>query len=237
MPTTSGRIGLGIAAASLVLLAGCGSGAAPSASSTGAAAPPSSSVGVATSSAQPATSTAGSPAVVWPAPADPMDRAVQAGLKPQPKEFLTNHVHAHLDVFVDGTPVTVPAGIGINIDDPAVHRFDEPNGTIAYGGIQLCNEPCISPLHTHDVTGILHTESSSPEPNTLGEFFIEWGVALDASCVATYCSPATTIAIYIDGQLTAGDPRAIKLTDHREIAIVIGTPPPAIPSTADFSAA
>src|SRR4051794_2438514 len=57
-----------------------------------------------------------SAALVWPAPADPMERTVQAGLKPQPKEFLTNHVHAHLDVFVDGTPVRVPSGIGIKID-------------------------------------------------------------------------------------------------------------------------
>jgi hypothetical protein len=31
-----------------------------------------------------------------------MARTVAAGLKPQPKEFLSIHRHAHLDVFVDG---------------------------------------------------------------------------------------------------------------------------------------
>jgi hypothetical protein len=164
-----------------------------------------------------------------------MGLTVKAGLKPQPKEFLTNHVHAHLDVFVDGKPVVVPPGIGIKIDDPAVQSGKLPDGSMNYGGIQLCNEPCISPLHTHDNTGIIHTESASPEPNTLGEFFTEWGVTLDASCVASYCGPATKIAIYVDGVLTPGDPRTIQLTDHREIAIVIGTPPAQIPSTADFS--
>ena len=174
-------------------------------------------------------------ALLWPAPSDPMDRTVQAGLKPQPKEFLTNHVHAHLDVFVDGKPVMVPSGIGIKIDSSAVRRFDEPDGSISYGGIDLCNEACISPLHTHDVSGILHTESASAEPNTLGEFFTEWGVALDPSCVATFCSPTTELGIYVDGELVTEDPRAIQLTDHREIAIVIGTPPPEIPKTADFS--
>jgi len=148
---------------------------------------------------------------------------------------MTNHVHAHLDVFVDGVPVRVPSGIGIKIDDPAVRRFNERDGTTSYGGIEMCNQPCISPLHTHDSTGIIHTESASPEPNTLGEFFTEWGLALDASCVATFCSPTTKIAVYIDGELTTGDPRAIQLTDHREIAIVIGTPPAQIPKTADFS--
>jgi len=62
-------------------------------------------------------------------------------------------------------------------------------------------------------------------------------VTLDGSCVATFCAPATKIAIYIDGQPATGDPRAIELTDRREIAIVIGTPPAQIPKSADFSAA
>jgi hypothetical protein len=207
-----------------VVLVAAGCGATPAKSP----APASASLGA-------ATTPGGATTDLWPAPPDPMERTVQAGLKPQPKEFLTNHVHAHLDVFVDGKAVRVPSGIGIKIDNPAVRRFDEPDGSVSYGGIDLCNEACISPLHTHDVSGILHTESASSEPNTLGEFFTEWGVTLDASCVATFCGPTTEIAIYINGELTAGDPRAIELTDQREIAIVIGTPPPEIPKTADFS--
>jgi hypothetical protein len=163
-----------------------------------------------------------------------MERTVQAGLKPQPKEFLTNHVHAHLDVFVDGKPVTVPSGIGIKIDNPAVRRFDEPDGSVSYGGIELCNEACISPLHTHDVSGIIHTESADPKPNTLGEFFIEWGVELSDTCVGEYCAPET-MALYIGGEPYVGDPRAIELTEKKVIVIVVGTPPAVIPSTADFS--
>jgi len=166
-----------------------------------------------------------------------MGLTVKAGLKPQPREFLAVHVHAHLDVFIDGKPVIVPSGIGIKIDDPAVQVDTLADGSMQYGGIQLCNQPCISPLHTHDITGILHTETADAKPNTLGEFFTEWGVALDASCVATYCRPATTIAIYVDGSPVTGDPRAIELTNQREIAIVIGAPPAQIPKTADFSRA
>src|SRR3954464_4773525 len=106
--------------------------------------------------------------VLSPAPQDPLERTVAAGLKPERKEFLTHHVHAHLDVFVDGKPIAVPAGIGININDPGVQRFtDTPDGSADYGGIKKCRKPCISPLHTHDTTGILHTESSTPKPNTL----------------------------------------------------------------------
>jgi hypothetical protein len=182
-------------------------------------------------------SAAGGGVPVWPAPPDALDRTVAAGLEPETREFLVNHVHAHLDVFVDGERVVVPSAIGINIADPGVRRFDEPDGSVGYGGIQGCNTPCISPLHTHDSSGIIHTESATPEPNTLGEFFVEWGVALSATCVGDYCSPATTIAVYVNGQPYTQDPNAILLTDHTEIAIVIGTPPAQIPSTADFSAA
>ncbi len=182
----------------------------------------------------PSSSTAA--ALAWPAPPDPLDRTVAAGLTPEVKEFLTYHVHAHLDVFVDGKPITVPAGIGINVDDPDVHRFTETDGSLSYGGIELCGNPCISPLHTHDATGILHTESSTPEPNTLGQFFTEWGVRLSGSCVEEYCSPEP-IAIYVNGTPYTQDPGAIGLTDHEEIAVVIGTPPPQIPETADFSEA
>jgi hypothetical protein len=162
---------------------------------------------------------------------------VAAGLKPEVKEFLTFHVHAHVDVFVDGRPLTVPAGIGINIDDPNVRRFtDTPDGSLAYGGITKCRTPCISPLHTHDNTGILHTESATLRPNTLGQFFTEWGVRLSGSCVKDYCSPEP-IAFYVNGKLYPKDPRGIELTDQKEIAVVIGTPPSKIPETADFSMA
>jgi hypothetical protein len=130
----------------------------------------------------------------------------------------------------------VPAGIGIAIDDPAVKKFNLPDGTVGYGGIQLCNEPCISPLHTHDQSGILHTESADAKPNTLGELFIEWGVPLSATCVGDPCAPGP-VAVYVNGQKQTGDPGAIELTDQTEIAIVLGTPPPEIPSTADFSPA
>ena len=129
----------------------------------------------------------------------------------------------------------VPAGIGINIKDPAVH-----SGTIqgrpAYGGIRPpCKQACISPLHTHAETGILHTESPTNVDNTLGELFIEWDVKLNRACVGGYCEPAWKIAFYVNGKAYSGDPTKIALTDHKEIAIMIGTPRARIPSSAGFS--
>ena len=44
-----------------------------------------------------------------------------------------------------------------------------------------------------------------------------------------------SILVYVDGRLYTGDPNDIELTDQKEIAIVLGTPPATIPSTGDFS--
>jgi len=164
----------------------------------------------------------------WPAPPDPMRLARAAGLVPERAEQLQYHVHSHLDVFANGKRVTVPAGIGINIHDPAVQTGKLPDGSTAYGGINTpCAHPCISPLHTHGAYGVLHTETSKPQPNRLGQFFVEWGVRLNRRCVGGYCKG---IRIYVDGKPFEGDPRQILLADRREIAIVIGTPPNKIPS-------
>ncbi len=170
-------------------------------------------------------------AVPWPAPPNPMELTVEAGLEPEVKEFLDHHVHAHLDVFVNGEPVEVPAAVGIDIENPGVNSGPLEDGSMSYGGIEECDEPCISPLHTHDNTGLLHTESPEDVDHTLGELFTEWGVALDENCVGGYCRDATSIAIYIDGELYEGPPDEITLTDGKEIAIVIGTPPEEIPDS------
>ena len=201
----------------LLLAAGCGGGSATK---------------TATTTAAPPAPTPAKGAAPWPAPADPMKLAVRAGLTPETHEFVFLHVHAHLDVFVNGAPVTVPAGIGIEINDPAVKRFKANDGSIGYGGIDPpCAAPCISPLHTHFIDGVLHTEAKENQFNTLGEFFTEWDVRLNRKCVGGYCKPAAAITIYVDGAPYSGDPREIKLEDRKEIAVVIGSPPQTIPSS------
>lgn len=164
----------------------------------------------------------------WSLPADPMSLAREAGLMPDTKEYVTYHVHAHLDVFVNGHPVEIPGGIGIEITDSAVQRFGSEYGGIPEAG---CEQVCISPLHTHDVDGVIHIEAPSEAQFTLGQFFVELAIRLDASCVGGYCKPDIPVAVYVDGQLQSGDPADIVLRDRQEIAIVIGTPPEEIPDT------
>jgi hypothetical protein len=162
----------------------------------------------------------------WPAPPDPAARARAAGLQLYDREHLATHRHTHLDVFVDGVRVDVPAAIGIDTTVRGVRRFDDPSG-VSYGGIERCDEPCISPLHTHDGTGMIHTESAGEELLTLGQFFTEWDVEL----------PEDDIEVYLDGVRNDADPACIRLTDRLQIAVVIGSPPKSIPDDADFSQA
>jgi hypothetical protein len=164
---------------------------------------------------------AGALAPVWPAPPNPMQLTRKAGLTPETHEFVFLHVHSHLDVFVDGKKVVVPAGIGIDVHDKAVHKFTNPqDGSTGYGGISPpCSKPCISPLHTHFDDGVLHTEAKKNAYNRLGQFFTEWGVKLPARA-----------KLYVDGKRFKGDPHTIQLKDKREIAVVIGKAPNKIPS-------
>jgi hypothetical protein len=182
------------------------------------------------SSSEP-TTVAGSSVYFAPLPPNPMALARAAGLVPETAERLQYHVHAHLDIFVDGVAKLIPGGIGININDPAVHT-GTVDGEPGYGGINPpCANPCISPLHTHDVTGILHTESATAKDNRLGQFFTEWAVPLSKTCVGTYCSPGTPIKWYLNGKAYNGDPGTIDLANFTEIAVVIGSPAPStIPS-------
>jgi len=162
-----------------------------------------------------------------------MARAESAGLTPEADEFLTTHTHAHLDVFVDGERVEIPAAIGIDVNGSGIEAelMDDEVNT-EYQLRSPCDSPCLSPLHTHDVFGIIHTESkvANAPSFTLGQFFTEWGVRLDASCVGEYCAPDVPIQVYLDGRPFGGDdPSEIELTSHLVIAIAIGAVPGLIP--------
>jgi hypothetical protein len=148
----------------------------------------------------------------WPPEIDHLaDRLRAIGLPALTQEGTVLHIHQHLDVFVDGKQSVVPAGIGI--DDNSF----------------------ISPIHTHDPSGVLHLESPQPGTFTLGQFFAIWGVRFRSSCLGSYCS-ARAPKVYVNGKRVAGDPTRLALASHQEIAVVIGRPPGRIPSSYPFPA-
>lgn len=167
--------------------------------------------------------------VPWPRPDNTAVLAARAGAPPDRKEYLSFHIHAHLDVFVNGRSVTVPAALGIEIRDPGVKSFKDPGKPTEYGGIERCKDPCISALHTHDESGVIHIEAKVPADYRLGQFFEVWNVSLTSSCVGGYCTPEAPIAVFVNGKQLRSDPAELVLKDGQEIAIVIGSPPKKIP--------
>jgi len=140
------------------------------------------------------------PAAAWPAPADAQAAVRSAGLPMLGEEKLAVHYHAHLDVVVSGQPVPVPAGIGI----------DEGRHLIA-------------PLHTHEPDGVVHIESATDVPFTLGQFFAEWGQPLRADRVGPVALGPTVVArVYRNGTAVTGDPAALRFAAHDEIVVWIG---------------
>jgi hypothetical protein len=164
----------------------------PSAQTTGTAAtpsPPASAVGRTTNPP-------------WSAPTDASQAVAAAGLPMLGEEGSALHIHAHLDVIANGSPVQVPADIGV---DDARQK--------------------ISPLHSHDTTGVIHIESPDKSATfTLGQFFTEWQVSLSADHIGGLTADATHhLKVYVNGKPYAGDPAGIVLAAHDEIAIVYGT--------------
>ena len=134
------------------------------------------------------------------------------GLAPlSPAEGTAVHIHQHLDLYVDGAKVPLPAGIGI---DPAVG---------------------FAPLHTHDASGVIHIESPAARGYTLGQFFAVWGVRFTPACLGGYCAAGDRrLGVYVDGRPVHGDPTALTLASHQEIVVAFGTAaqlPSPIPSS------
>ncbi|HET8672596.1 MAG TPA: hypothetical protein VFL87_03105 [Thermoleophilaceae bacterium] len=88
------------------------------------------------------------------------------------------HIHAELFVYVNGKHVTVPANVGI-----------DPQGRF------------ISPIHTHDTTGIVHEESEKPYPFTLGEFINVWGVYFTKNQLGAYkAGNGNVLQLWVNGK-------------------------------------
>jgi len=124
------------------------------------------------------------------------------------QEALAFHIHDHLDVYVNGKHVPVPAGIGIS--------------------------SFITELHTHAPNGVIHVESPKKQPYTLGQFFGEWAVRLNARCLGHYCGD---LHWWVNGKAQSGNPADLNLVDppHQEIVIAAGKPPAHIPSKHKFA--
>lgn len=143
-------------------------------------------------------------------------RLAAIGLPALSREGTALHIHSHLDIFVAGRRVVVPAAIGID----AAGRF-------------------IAPLHTHDATGVVHVESRTIRTFTLGELFDVWGVRFGNGCLGAACGGGgRALRVYAGGRPVA-HPGRLPLAAHQELVVTFGTRtqlPRTIPSSYDFPA-
>lgn len=115
---------------------------------------------------------------------------------PGPSDVVT-HYHVHLTLFVNGREVAVPSQIGIS-------------------------PSALSPLHTHDDSGVLHIEADTPNfHGTLQQFFDVWGVYLSPQCLGGYCSD---VKMWVNGKPSTAF-GSLVLQRHQQITIAAGSIP------------
>ena len=124
------------------------------------------------------------------------------GIPCETGEQVATHYHAHLEIYVNGTPALVPAGVGID------------SGT-----------QCLYWLHSHATDGVIHIEAPKNQARrnfTLGEFFDIWKKRLDSTHIGdTTVTKGEKLYITVDGRSYTGDPAKIVLKPHEQIVIQV----------------
>ncbi len=134
------------------------------------------------------------------------------GVRCDPTESIDFHIHAHLDVIVDGKSVTVPAGIGI-----------KPN-------------ECLYWLHTHNTSGVIHIEAPQETTFTLGQFIQIWDNTPSISpTFEGMMHGDKNFKVFVNGFEYKDGYDKIPLNAHDEIVIVSGSVPPTLPQSYEFN--
>jgi hypothetical protein len=112
----------------------------------------------------------------WDAPRDAVSYIDQAGFERLPLDFSGPSPYTvNIAVTVDGKPVQVPAGIGVD-----KRRAEQ------------------AAVHTHTTDGVVWVEAKTAgEKPTLAQFFTLWGVRYDAGCLADACAD---LKVTVDGK-------------------------------------
>ncbi len=130
--------------------------------------------------------------------------SVVDGIQCNANEYVVQHIHAHLDIFVNGNLYEIPGGIGIK------------------------DNTCLYWLHTHKTNGVIHIESPKQQQFTLVHFIDIWKSSGD------FPISGATPKIFVNGQFVNSTLDNTKINKHDEIALVYGPIPPVIPSFYQF---
>ena len=134
-------------------------------------------------------------------------------------ERLAFHIHAHVAIYANGQPLTVPYGIGIG-KPWQVQQSTEGPFVVAGSSFYW--------LHTHTEDAIIHIESRVQRTFTLGDFFAIWGQPLSSSQAASAIGP---VIACVNGELSSGAPSHITLRAHELVQLDVGDETPPQPFT------
>jgi hypothetical protein len=112
---------------------------------------------------------------------------------------LVMHDHVSLAITVNGEQIVVPQGIGIQPELWKDHTLDK------YGPTGL------SPMHTHDASGVIHIESTANREYTFGEFLQVWGI--DTSKITNVTVDGNEVPDYKDHVMKRGEKLQMEITE------------------------
>jgi hypothetical protein len=137
-----------------------------------------------------------------PTPTVPPPGKTIAGIACNNMNTASYHVHAHLDIYVVGKHVAVPAQEGFNY-----------------------NSSCIYWIHTHDTSGMLHVEAPKAIYPTLATLGQVWSWPISPTRIWNYrVKPGQKMRVWVNQKPYYGDLRNIVLTRHKDITVEIGPP-------------
>jgi hypothetical protein len=122
----------------------------------------------------------------WGAPRDAVSYIDNAGFEPLPLDFNGPAPYTvKLSVTVDGKPVEVAAGIGVD-------RIRAEQAAV----------------HTHTADGVVYVEAKTlAERPTLKQFFELWGVRYDAKCLGDACGG---VIVRVNGEAARWDVKLVR---------------------------
>lgn len=165
------------------------------------------------------------------------------------------HVHFYLGVFVNGSQVALPGGVGM--ENPGAFGSGPPG--YAYPGF-INSATCFYGIHVHDRSGIVHVESTDPTGTkitgsiyTLQDLFDIWGITVNSLQFGNFTS-TSPLEVFTSGQVFRGycsseatctipatdltyygdDPSTIPIYSHEVVFVEVGPPYPKTLPNVDF---
>ena len=116
-------------------------------------------------------------------------------------EHFDVHIHAHVSIYIDGKPVTIPAQVGI-----------------------VSDSSCLYWLHTHTSDGVIHIEAPNGFSITLRNFLDIWGKRFPQLNYPSQLSDPSGWQVYVNGKPYTGNFQTIPLQSHTLITLAYNSP-------------